>query len=227
VSSLVEGLVDTLVAGLAAEVVERARASFEARGGAFTTADPFHEERIRAFSDDLVCDQRLADGRTAAERALAEVPVDDSSEVGAWLRALTQSERSLYRAEIHAGRPTLRCLLGGSLLVTRLDADPRDAAARLREGDVFDGRLAPLHGEVRVLPGMVFHREEAHEALFALVQGAIAAGLPRLEILDGLLRMRMRHDRFTSIHARHLYRLDALGTRQIQTASWKGRPSHD
>ena len=226
-SSVVEGLVDTLVAGLSSEVVERGRASFEARCGAFSTADPFHEERIRAFSDDLVCDHRLADGRTAAERALSQVPPEDRSEVGGWLRALTRSERSLFRAEIHGARPVLRCLLGGAVLIARLDADPRDAAARLREGDVFDGRIAPLAGELRVLPGMVFHREEAHEALFALVRAAVASGLPRREILDGLLRMRMRHDRFTSIHARHLYRIEALATKEIQTASWKGPRGHD
>lgn len=226
-SSLVEGLLDTLVAGLSGDVVEAARASFEARGGAFTTADPFHEERIRAFSDELVCEHRLAGGRTAAERALADVPEGDASEVGGWLRALTRSERSLFRAEVNAGRATLRCLLGGTLLWVRLDADPRDAAARLREGDVFDGRIVPLRGEIRVLPGMVFHREEAHEALFVLVRDAVAKGLPRGEILDGLLRMRMRHDRFTSIHARHLYRLEALATREIQTASWKGPRARD
>ena len=74
---------------------------------------------------------------------------------------------------------------------------------------------------------MVFHREEAHEALFALVRAAVASGLPRREILDGLLRMRMRHDRFTSIHARHLYRIEALATKEIQTASWKGPRGHD
>lgn len=226
-SGIVEGLVDTLVAGLSADVIEGARASFEARGGAFTTADSFHEERIRAFSDELVCDHRLAHGRTAAERALADTPAGDTSEVTDWLRALTRSERSLFRAEIHGGRPMLRCLLGGATFLVRLDADPRDAAARLREGDVFDGRVVPLRGEIRALPGMVFHREEAHEALFALVPAAIAQGLPRGQILDGLLRMRMRHDRFTSIHARHLYRLEALATREIQTASWKGSRARD
>jgi hypothetical protein len=33
--------------------------------------------------------------------------------------------------------------------------------------------------------------------------------------------MRMRHDRFVSIHARHVYRIDALDTLEIKSASWK------
>lgn len=222
-SSFVEGLIDTLVARASSAERDAARASFEARGGAFTTADTFHEERIRAFSDELVCAHRGVDGHTLAERAVGEIPAGDASETSAWLRALTRSERSVYRVEIATGGPAIRCLLGGSVLLVRLDADPREPSARLREGDVFDGRAVPVRDEVRVLPGMVFHREEAHEALFALVPQALARGLSRAAILDGLLRMRMRHDRFTSIHAKHLYRVDALSTREIQAASWKGK----
>jgi hypothetical protein len=221
-SSFVESLIDTLVAGLPGDVVSEAREAFEAQGGAFSTADPFHEERMRAFSEVLVCARRLEDGRTPAERALAGSPEGDASETGSWLLALVRSERGLFRAELGSERPTLRCLLGGVSYAVRFDADPREAAARLREGDVFDGRIAPWRGELRVLPGMVFHPEEAHDALFALVREAIARRIPRAEILDGLLRMRMRHDRFTSIHARHLYRLEALGKLEIQAASWKG-----
>ena len=220
--SFVEGLIDTLVARASSAERDAARAAFESRGGAFNTADPFHEERIRAFSDDLVCAYRSVDGLTLAERAAREIPAGDGSEAGIWLRALTRSERSVYRVEIASSGPALRCLLGGSVLLVRLDADPREPSARLREGDVFDGRALPVHDEVRVLPGMVFHREEAHDALFSLVPQALARGLSREAILDGLLRMRMRHDRFTSMHARHLYRVDALTTREIQAASWKG-----
>ncbi len=219
--SFAEGLIETLVARASSREREEARAAFEARGGAFTTADTFHEERIRAFSDELVCAYRGASGLTLAEQAAAELPTADTSEAGAWVRALTRSERSIYRVELAAAGPAIRCLLGGSVLLVRLDADPREPSARLREGDVFDGRAVPVRDEVRVLPGMIFHREEAHDALFALVPQALSRGMSRTAIVDGLLRMRMRHDRFTSIHARHLYRVDALTTREIQAASWK------
>jgi hypothetical protein len=226
---VLEAVIEALVAETPRSVLEAARAAFEERGGAFSTGDAFHEERIRAFSDELVCDVRMADGLTPAERARA-MPHSDA-EAG-WIEALTRSERSLFRVEIHGARPVLRCLLGGALYAVALDLEPRDPAARLREGDVFDGRIAPLGGAIRVLPGMVFHREEAHEALFALLPRTLAAGLARRAILDGLLRMRMRHDHFTSIHARHLYRADALETREIQAASWKplarrGKPSDE
>lgn len=226
--SLVEGLVERLVAGLGAAAVDAARADFEARTGAFSTADAFHEERIRAFSDELVCELRGPDGRTAAARALATdsadaAPLDgrgpDTRELeSCWLEGLTRAERSLFRVELAPDGARMRCLLGGALYRVRLDDGP---SARLRSGDVLDGRIAPVGGEIRVLPGMIFHPEEAHEPLLALVSVAVSQGRERRSILDGLLRMRMRHDRFVSIRARHLYRLESLDTLEIKAAPWK------
>jgi hypothetical protein len=91
----------------------------------------------------------------------------------------------------------------------------------LRAGDVLDGRIAPVGGAIHVLPGMIFHPEEAHEPLVALLGRALTEGRARGDVLDALLRMRMRHDRFVSIHARHLYRVEALDTREIKAAAWK------
>jgi len=216
--SLIESLVETLVAGLPQESIDAARVAFEARGGAFSTDDPFHEERIRAFSDELVCEHRGADGRTAAARALASVPAGDVSDLASWIAGLAHAERSLFRAELDADGARLRCLLGGAVYRVVLEDG---ATSRLRSGDVFDGRIAPVRREIRLLPGVVFHREEAHEPLFALLPSAVQSHRDRRAILDGLLRMRMRHDRFVSIHARHIYRFDALDTVEIKAAPWK------
>jgi hypothetical protein len=216
--SFVESLIDTLVGALDAREVDAARARFEARTGAFTTADPFHEERIRAFSDELVCETPGPDGRTPAARARDAVPAGDRSEAARWLEGLARAERSLFRAELEPDGPRLRCLLGGARYRVVLDDGP---SARLRSGDVLDGRIAPVAGAIHVLPGMIFHPEEAHAPLSALVARAVADGRDRREVLDGLLRMRMRHDRFVSIHARHLYRLESLDTREIKAADWK------
>lgn len=229
--SQVEAMIDGLLARALPHEIESARADFEARCGAFSTEDAFHEERIRAFSDELVCGRLPGamprpgigvDTPGLAARLLDSTP-DASSELRMWLVALTQSERSLFRVEPREEprdeHLLLRCLLGGAVL--RVLVEPRDPSSRLRSGDVFDGRVAPWHGAIRVLPGMIFHREEAHEALFAMLPALHASALSRGEILDGLARIRMRHDRFTSIHARHLYRLDAVEMREIQAASWK------
>jgi hypothetical protein len=70
---------------------------------------------------------------------------------------------------------------------------------------------------------MIFHAEEAHESLRALVQQARLERTPREVVLDGLMRMRMRHDRFVSIHAKHIYRFESLQVVEIKAASWKGR----
>ncbi|GAB4197796.1 MAG: hypothetical protein OHK0013_06260 [Sandaracinaceae bacterium] len=215
--SFVESLLDTLVASLPEAEVEASRARFEARTGAFTSADAFHEERIRAFTDELVCETVGPDGLTPAERARRALTRDDSSEPARWLAALTRAERSLFRAELEPDGMRLRCLLGGARYRVVLEGP----SARLRSGDVLDGRIAPVGREIHVLPGMVFHPEEAHEALVDLVAEAVAQGRERRALLDGLLRIRMRHDRFVSIHARHLYRVESLDTREIKAAPWK------
>lgn len=218
--SLEESFVDAIVGGLEPGWIERARARFEERTGRFDASDPFHEERMRALSDELVCDQRLPDGRTPAERAAERLLSDGDPEARRWTLALTRSERGLFRAEHVASEVRLRCLLGGALFRVALDGGPTSPARRLRPGDLFDGRLVPLGSSIRVLAGMIFHPEQAHPSILALVPRALERGVGRGDLLDGLLRMRMRHDRFTSMHARHVYRLDALETREIQSAAW-------
>lgn len=220
-----EAVVNGLIAELPPALIEQARSAFEARTGAFSSSDPFHEERMRAFSDELVCspspDGLPSPAARALERAGAEGRDD---ELRGWLLALVGCERGLFRVEQRTeDEVALRSLLGDAPFRVSLGGSPTSPAARLRPGDVFDGRLAPVEGSIRLLAGMVFHPEQAHASILAIVPAALARGVPHEALLDSLLRMRMRHDRFTSMHARHVYRLDALDTREIQAASWTNR----
>lgn len=199
--------------------LEDARAEFHARGGAFEPGEPFYEERIRAFLDFFAFEWG-APRALLLRRALAAGLLD--AELAT---ALAAHARSLYRAvRIDAEGIELECLLGDARFVVSPSDGPlrsaEGAAARLREGDVLDGRLAWLAGAVRLLPGPVFHPREAHAAMLALVRDARAADRPRTLVLDGLMRMRMRFDRFVSIDARHVYRFDALERREILAAPW-------
>lgn len=187
--------------------LERARAVFHERTGEFGPADPCYEERIRCFFDWFLCDHRAADGRSPAERWLEQERRPDEARVA---RALIGGARSLYQVR-EAGVVTDR-LGGGRFRVT----DPR-----VREGDFFDGRLLVLDDELRFAPGIVFHPPETHEPLDELlVEIGAPDELDRPEVLDGLLRMRMRLERFTSIRPRHIYRARALADREILSAGW-------
>lgn len=215
-----EALVERVVASVSDAEVARAREEFHARTGAFEPGESFYEERIRAFLDWLVIERR---GGAALREHLSR-----SSELAAGERALARamlaSMRSLFRvAEQRAeDGPIIECLLHGARFVVRADELP---GSRLRPGDVLDGRAIGLAGRVMLAPGPVFHPREAHEALRALLDEARAAGRLDAALLDPLLRMRMRLDRFESIRAKHIYRFDALDRTEILTAPWAGDSS--
>ena len=189
----VELLVERLVGLVPRSEFDAARAEFERRGGAFSAADPWNEERLRALADDIV-----------VPRAAAWASLPQSDDERAWILGMMQCERSLFVVETEE---RLRCLLGGAIYRARFADAP---SARLRAGDIFDGRIALVGDAIRVLPGMIFHTEEAHESLLALVHQARLESTPRALVLNGLMRMRMRHDRFVSIHAKHIYRFESL-----------------
>lgn len=188
--------------------LERARALFDQRTGEFEVGDRWFEERIRFFLDGFLCEQG------GAARWLEQNP---GAEAGAWgvARACTRAARSLYRVSSTAGSVLIEDRIGGG----RFELEPTEGAARLTPGDVFDGRLLVV-GSIHLAPGMIFHPPETHEALDELVEGLTPLDGEREPILDGLLRMRMRLDRFTSIRARHIYRPSALDDPNILSASW-------
>jgi hypothetical protein len=77
---------------------------------------------------------------------------------------------------------------------------------------------------IYLAPGRIFHPSEAKPVLEPLLSRAVTDARAPVDVLDGLLRMRMRVDRFTSMRARHIYRYEALDDREILSAAWaRGR----
>jgi hypothetical protein len=212
--------VEQVVARVAAPELARARAEFHARGGAFEPGEPFYEERIRAFFDWLLIEW---EGGACLDRFIA--PLSDADEARALGLALRRSMRSLWRASTrpYDGALVLDCVLGGARFVVSRDTGP---SARLTDGDVLDGRVLGHRGAVLLAPGPVFHPRQAHAAIDALLVDAEVASQRDHRLLDPLLRMRMRFDRFTSINARHVYRFDALGSAEILAAPWAREGAH-
>lgn len=194
------------------------RREFERTTGPFDVADPWYEERIRLFLDWYVCDFRGASGRTPAERFAARAEHGDRLIA----IALARSARSLYEAtdEVSDDGSALvvRDRLGSGRF--RVQRDPGGAAERLRAGDLFDGRLVAIDRRIHLTPGPLFHPRVAHAAIGEILDEASRRGARDRRLLDGLLRMRMRLDRFTAIRPQHIYRYDALGEEDVKSAPW-------
>ena len=189
--------------------LERARADFHRRTGEFADGDPQYEARIQFFFDDYLSAYRSADGSAPALR-VAVGPERELAE-----RCLA-AHRGLYQVLDSASpAPLLLDRVGGARFSVR-------DAAHLRAGDIFDGRVVSFQGSVALMPGIIFHPSSTHHALDALLT-EVAPGLERRALLDGLLRMRMRLDRFTSIRAEHIYRASAIEDSEIMSAGWARR----
>jgi hypothetical protein len=192
--------------------IARARAAFEATTGPFAAGEAWYEERISAFFDfALASFEHGALARAFAARP--DVSVSDQRVAIAVARA----ERSVFEVERRGG---LSCV---ALFGARYRLSETGTAARLQGGERFDGRLVAVEDALEIMPGAIFHPAEAHAAMDQLLAELSARGTggrSQDAIADGLLRMRMRFDRFTSIQARHVYRLDALDRTEILAASW-------
>ena len=210
-------LVDRIVAESDPTRVARARAEFAARTGPFEPEDPWFEERTRAAFDFALCAWGEPRGALLVEWATRAGAPERSAAL-----ALGRAMRGLFRVEGEPARPGdervhLVEMLGGAPFRV---GEGGGVTSRLRAGDVFDGRVVLVEGVVRILPGGVFHPAEALDALRDILAAARAAKRSDPSILDGLLRMRMRFDRFTGMHARHVYRWDAIDKTEILAASW-------
>jgi hypothetical protein len=213
-----EDFIERVIAVVPRHELARARAEFDARTGPFEPGEPFYEERIRAFFDWLAIEW---DGGSLLRRFSAQASASDRG----LARALRASMRSLFRVHDAPGArssirhgPILECLLHGARFAIR--RDETGAASRLRDGDLLDGRVVATEGGIVLTPGPIFHPRVAHEAIAHLLAAARAAGRCDGTLLDPLLRMRMRFDRFQSIHARHVYRFDAIDRVEILSAPW-------
>lgn len=178
----------------------RARAAFEERTGGFEPGEPWYEQRIRCFLDFYLCEWE------GSRRLLGTSEVAD---------ACVASTRGLYEILDDTPELRLRDMLGGARFRIAADTNP---PTEIRAGEVMDARLIVLGDRIHLMPGIVFHPAEAREPLVDLL--AQIDRSHRTDVLDALLRMRMRLDRFTSMRARHIYRPEALADREILSAAW-------
>jgi hypothetical protein len=184
----------------AARVAEM-RQAFERRAGAFGPEDAWFEARSRAFWDDALTTQGFADA------ALDELP----ETARAWARCLRRAHRGLFLAERREKRHVLTDLWSGAeFVLDELDLASQDAL--LAPSGPFDARIAATLDPARValLPGAVFHPEDATTPLHKVLDVARERGMSTGDTLDALLRMELSLRTLSRVKPAYAYRPESL-----------------
>jgi hypothetical protein len=191
--------------GLEGRHEEHARAmrrTFEERTGAFGPEDPSFEARSRAFWDDAVTRQGFAD------LVLSELP----EPARPWAKALGRAHRGLFYASLSTGGWLLRDIWGGAEFSVD-DVDEAMRSAWKAPSGPFDGRLAALSDPIRlgILPGALFHPEDAAEPIERVLQAAHDQRLGTHDVLDALLRMETNFRTMSRVKPGYAYKPQSLG----------------
>jgi hypothetical protein len=196
-----ERLVARVAEAFPAEEIAAMHRAFEERTGAFGPDDAWFESRSRAFWDDAMTRQNAASRVRDA--------LDD--EERRWADALPRAHRGLFRSREEEDGTVLSDILSGAeLLVHEVDEASCDALAST--GAFFDGTVAAVASPARLalLPGAIFHPEEAEDAIVAVVKAARARGVAHATLLDGLLRMERGLRVLSRVKPSYAYRIEAL-----------------
>jgi hypothetical protein len=200
-AAVFEALVAKVSSAAKPDEIRTLHAAFEQRTGTFGPDDPWFELRSRAFWDDAMT------RRDAASRVLLELDGPER----AWAEALPRAHRGLFEARHVDGGLVLHDVLGGAeLFVHEMDEASRDALAGT--SSLFDGTVAARKAPVRLalLPGAIFHRAEAAEAIAQVVAVGRARGLTGDTLLDALLRMELSLRVLSRVKPSYAYRAEAL-----------------
>lgn len=187
--------------------VAELKRAFEERTGAFGPDDAWFEARSAAFLDDALCSQGMA---RAIQAELA-------AEHRAYVTPLERAHRGLFRVKREGrGFLLIDAWAGAELAIDSPEAGVVDALESA-EGFVdarVVGTWAPeRHAEIAVMPGAVFHAEDATRAIEALLPIARERSLATTTVLDALLRMDHALRALSRVKAAFAYRIDALPKR--------------
>lgn len=203
-----QALIERIALASSEAEIAASRADFVARTGSFEPDEAFYEERVRAAFDDAVTS--FGAPRAAMLRRWLQAHDEPRS------RALLRTWRTLLRVEKVGDHALVRALLTDAEFLVVRDDGP---ACKLREGDLFDGRLF-VHEGVRLLPGPVFFERDAHQAIGEVIAEAKRHERGSEVSCDALLRMQMRRLRQPGLRVHHVYRWDAFERVEILAAPW-------
>ncbi len=178
--------------------------AFEVRTGAFGPEDAWFEARSAAFLDDALSLQGMA---RVIEEELAP-------EHRAYVTPLLRAHRGLFRVQ----REGKKFLLSDAWSSVEFQIEPEDAgvvdALKSASGCFVDGRVVAAmnagHAEIALMPGAVFHSEDATSSIEALLPLARDRGLTTTATLDALMRMDHALRSLSRVKPAFAYRAEAL-----------------
>jgi hypothetical protein len=199
---VVHALLDRLAAHFAegagrAEIAAAREDYFTRSGKVFEDDGDLFESRLASFLEWYVVERPLAGGPPPALQALA----DDRLGPGAraplgWIAA---SHRSVFDIAAVAGHTVeLEDILGGA----RFSVVERRSTVGFQVGDLVEARLVWDGQEVVFTKTFLFHPQEAREPVIELVDGLLAKGVSREEIMFTLARVHVRWHRLGTGAAR-------------------------
>ncbi len=205
-TALMERISEDYAEGEPGRLAAEAREAFLVATGRVHEGDRAFDDRMAQFMEWFLLDRALPPGPdTPAERWAADHASDLAPAERTLFLGLVSSHRSLYLLEgtDSAGRLVADDLVYGiRWLVTAPDGLPG-----VEPGDVFEGRLVGLGGEVHFTAAFCYHPREAAQRirhhLTRIRDRQLAAG-PAL--LDELMCLRLQYDRAEGAPVNSIYR---------------------
>lgn len=179
------------------------RAEFQRRTGAYTSEDPWFENRSRAFWDDALTTQGF--GLRAAREELGETEQ-------AIARCFARAHRGFFLVdEVDDRRAHLIDVWSGAELMVRLIDETQALTLEHAEGPM-DARVtsAPGTTDLFVLPGAFHHTADALEHAIDVLVVARDRSYTTKDALDALLRMELILRSSSRVKAPFAYRVENL-----------------
>lgn len=205
----VHTLLDRLVAEYAEvpfrEEIAAAREEYFARAGkVFEDDAELFEGRVASFLEWYVLERPLSGGPPPVLRALARArEAGEPAETCAVLAHLATSHRSLFDlATVEGTTVELEDVLGGA----RFRVVERRSTVGFEVGDLVEARLVWDGTQVIFGKTFLFHPRDAREEALATVDGALARGTAREDVIFLLSRLHVRWHRHGHVNAARVYR---------------------
>jgi hypothetical protein len=203
---LMERISEEYTSGEGARQAAEAREAFLQATGRVHEGDRGFDQRMAQFMEWFLLDRPLSgvDGPTPGE-AFASANRDrlTAEEKGA-LRALCTSHRSLF---CFAGPGGLGEILVDDLLFGMRWVVSSPGLPGVSVGDVFEGRVVSVSGEVQFTAAFCYHPPEVASRIRRYVE-RIRRRQPGKELLDRLMQLRLAYDRSDDAPAHRIYRFD-------------------
>jgi hypothetical protein len=208
-AGLIHSLIDRLATEFAAEPyrdeIAGAREDYFNRAGkVFEDDAELFEGRMASFLEWYVIERPLQGGPVPVLRALEKANADGEPEANRKaLAAIATSHRSLFDLIAVVGDTVeMEDLLGGA----RFKVVERRSTIGFEVGDLVEARLVWDGERIVFTKTVLFHPRDARAEALDAVDGALAKGTSRAEIMFQLSRMHVRWHRHGHVNAARVYR---------------------